>query len=140
MTATVLSACGATEKGNPAAEKPAVAHPKVAPGKKATPTLAGGKYVAAHSNGTPVHLEFDAKKNLFYGRVVNRYNGSYTADTDGAIAFGAAASTMMAGLPLAMEAETEYFKFLPKVRKYDIAGNMLTLEADDGDSMRFDRE
>jgi heat shock protein HslJ len=140
MTVAALGACNNAKKDKSAAKKSAATRPSASSESKVASALAGSKYVAVHSNGTQIHLEFDAKDSRFYGRVVNRYSGSYTANTDGTIAFGPAVSNMMAGLSVAMEAESGYFKFLPKVQKYNIAGSVLTLEAGDGETMRFEKE
>ena len=71
-----------------------------------------------------------------YGRVVNLYNGGYTADGD-EIKFDGFASTMMMGAPDAMEIETEYFQFMPTVETYEYSDGKLTLVGADGKEIVF---
>lgn len=105
------------------------------------PALAGHAFAATHPNGTQISLAFDASENRFYGSVANRYFGTYTVDGQKMeIHMSQVASSMMMGLPQAMEAEGAYFKFLPKVKTFTFDGDTLTLKADDGETMTFFRK
>ena len=103
--------------------------------------LAGSQFVAAHQNGTPIMLAFDASESRFHGRVANAYFGSYTIDRNGIrLRMSQVASSMMMGPPAAMEAEGAYFKFLRKVKTFALDGDTLTLKADDGETLTFNRQ
>ena len=97
--------------------------------------LKGANFVSAQP-GADITLSFDPNEMRVYGRVVNMYNGGYTADGDN-IKFEGFASTMMMGAPEAMETEQEYFQFMPTVEKYTLADGKLTLIADDGKEIVF---
>ena len=113
----------------------------IAVNQKAAAVLGGGKFRTTAANGTPIYIEFDNTENRFYGRVVNRYIGAYTTDGNSLnMNISQIASTMMMGLPDAMEAETEYFKFLPTVKQFTISGNSLIFISANGEKMTFERE
>ena len=80
--------------------------------------LKGANFVSAQP-GADITLTFDPNEMRVYGRVVNLYNGGYTADGNN-IKFEGFASTMMMGDPQAMETEQEYFQFMPMVEKYEL--------------------
>ena len=61
---------------------------------------------------------------------VNRYNASFEVEGD-QITFGPVASTMMAGEPVAMEAEGAYFALLSTVTGFHQAADSLTFLADE---------
>ena len=92
--------------------------------------LKGANFVSAQP-GADITLTFDPNEMRVYGRVVNLYNGGYTADGNN-IKFEGFASTMMMGEPGAMETEQEYFQFMPMVEKYELSDGKLTLVAGDG--------
>ena len=71
-----------------------------------------------------------------YGRVVNLYNGGYSAEDDN-IKFDGFASTMMMGEPEAMAVEQEYFQFMPTVETYEYSDGKLTLIGNDGKEIVF---
>lgn len=127
ITAAAIAGCGKTEtpKAPAAAKEKTVAAPS-------------GEYEAKGKNGTRITLELDPKEHRYYGRVVNRYNGSYKIDGT-KIAFGHAAATLMMGLPGPMEDESAYFKFLSKAAKFSADTSGLTLVAVDGEKIRFSR-
>ncbi len=97
--------------------------------------LKGANFVSAQP-GADITLTFDPNEMRVYGRVVNLYNGGYTANGDN-IKFEGFASTMMMGEPSAMETEQEYFQFMPMVEKYELSDGKLTLIAGDGKEIVF---
>lgn len=97
--------------------------------------LKGANFVSAQP-GADITLTFDANEPRVYGSVVNRYNGTYTADGDN-IKFEGFASTMMMGAPDAMETETEYFQFMPTVETYEYSDGKLTLIGENGKEIVF---
>ena len=97
--------------------------------------LKGANFVSAQP-GVDITLSFDPEEMRVYGRVVNLYNGGYTADGD-EIKFDGFASTMMLGAPEAMETETEYFQFMPTVETYEYSDGKLTLIGNDGKEIVF---
>ncbi|MBO5740208.1 MAG: META domain-containing protein [Alphaproteobacteria bacterium] len=97
--------------------------------------LKGANFVSAQP-GADITLTFDPNEMRVYGRVVNLYNGGYTADGNN-IKFEGFASTMMMGEPQAMEAEQEYFQFMPTVEKYELGDGKLTLISGDGKEIVF---
>ena len=97
--------------------------------------LKGANFVSAQP-GADITLSFDPNEMRVYGRVVNMYNGGYTADGDN-IKFEGFASTMMMGEPEAMETEQEYFQFMPTVVEYELADGKLTFIGQDGKEIVF---
>ena len=97
--------------------------------------LKGANFVSAQP-GADITLTFDPNEMRVYGRVVNLYNGGYTADGNN-IKFEGFASTMMMGDPQAMETEQEYFQFMPMVEKYELTEGKLTLISGDGKEIIF---
>ena len=97
--------------------------------------LKGANFVSAQP-GVDITLSFDPNEMRVYGRVVNLYNGGYTADGD-EIKFDGFASTMMMGAPEAMETETEYFQFMPTVETYELSDGKLTLIGEGGKEIIF---
>lgn len=97
--------------------------------------LKGANFVSAQP-GADITLTFDPIEMRVYGRVVNLYNGGYTAEGNN-IKFEGFASTMMMGEPSAMETEQEYFQFMPMVEKYELSDGKLTLIAGDGKEIVF---
>ncbi len=97
--------------------------------------LKGANFVSAQP-GVDITLSFDPNEMRVYGRVVNLYNGGYTADGD-EIKFDGFASTMMMGAPEAMETESEYFQFMPTVETYEYNDGKLTLIGENGKEIVF---
>lgn len=97
--------------------------------------LRGANFVAP-GNETNIILSFDENAPRVHGRIVNLYNGEYTANGS-RISFGPFASTMMMGPAAAMETEQEYFQFMSTVESYDLRDGTLTLRATDGRTMTF---
>lgn len=97
--------------------------------------LKGANFVSAQP-GVDITLSFDPNEMRVYGRVVNLYNGGYTADGD-EIKFDGFASTMMMGAPEAMETESEYFQFMPTVETYEYNDSKLTLIGENGKEIVF---
>ena len=97
--------------------------------------LKGANFVSAQP-GVDITLSFDPAEMRVYGRVVNLYNGGYSADDDN-IKFDGFASTMMMGDPEAMAIEQEYFQFMPTVETYEYSDGKLTLVGDNGKEIVF---
>ena len=97
--------------------------------------LKGANFVSAQP-GADITLTFDPNEMRVYGRVVNLYNGGYTADGNN-IKFEGFASTMMMGDPEAMETEAEYFQFMPTVETYEYVDGKLTLIGQGGKEIVF---
>jgi heat shock protein HslJ len=97
--------------------------------------LKGANFVSAQP-GVDITLSFDPNEMRVYGRVVNLYNGGYSAEDDN-IKFEGFASTMMMGEPEAMAVEQEYFQFMPTVETYEYADGKLTLIGNDGKEIVF---
>ena len=116
ICALALAACGNNDTQNPG-------------------LLKGANFVSAQP-GVDITLSFDPEEMRVNGRVVNIYNGAYTADGN-TIKFDGFASTMMMGEPDAMETEAEYFQFMPTVETYELSDGKLTLTAADGKEIVF---
>ena len=97
--------------------------------------LKGANFVSAQP-GVDITLSFDPAEMRVYGKIVNLYNGGYTAEGE-EIKFEPFASTMMMGEPDAMEIEQEYFEFMPTVEKYDLNDGKLILIGTDGKEIVF---
>lgn len=97
--------------------------------------LHGANFVSDQP-GVTITLSFDANEMMANGRVVNLYHGPYSVDGD-KIQFGEMASTMMMGPQDAMNAEQEYFRFLPTVTTYDLSDGRLVLRDASGKEMVF---
>ena len=97
--------------------------------------LKGANFVSAQP-GVDITLSFDPNEMRVYGRVVNLYNGGYSAEDDN-IKFDGFASTMMMGEPEAMAVEQEYFQFMPTVETYEYSDGKLTLIGNDGKEIVF---
>ena len=97
--------------------------------------LKGANFVSAQP-GVDITLSFDPNEMRVYGRVVNLYNGGYSAEDDN-IKFDGFASTMMMGEPEAMAIEQEYFQFMPTVETYEYSDGKLTLIGNDGKEIVF---
>ena len=100
------------------------------------PDVLKGKHFVANQPGATVVLSFSPDEMRVNGKVVNLYNGAYTADGNN-IKFDGFASTMMMGEPDAMATETEYFQFMPTVETYELSDGILTLTAGDGTEIVF---
>lgn len=84
-----------------------------------------------------IYTQFDANTMSGFSGV-NSFSGPYTAGADGAFNAGPLASTMMAGPPAAMAAETAYLKLLEAADSFEIAQGKLVLKTPDGASLTFD--
>ena len=73
------------------------------------------------------YIVLDGQDGRFHGSGgVNRLLGGYSTDGD-TVTFSQVASTMMAGLPEAMQQEQQIVGALERVRGFHIAGDWLTL-------------
>ncbi len=100
------------------------------------PNILKGKHFVANQPGATVVLSFAPDEMRVNGKVVNLYNGAYTADGNN-IQFDGFASTMMMGEPEAMQTETEYFQFMPTVTSYELHDDTLVLTSDNGTEIVF---
>ncbi len=100
------------------------------------PNVLKGKHFVANQPGATVVLSFAPDEMRVNGKVVNLYNGAYTADGNN-IQFDGFASTMMMGEPEAMQTETEYFQFMPTVTSYELHDDTLVLTSDNGTEIVF---
>ncbi len=100
------------------------------------PELLKGANFVSQQPGTDITISFDPNEMRVYGKVVNLYNGAYTADGNN-IKFDGFATTMMMGEPSAMETEQEYFQFMPTVETYELGDGKLTLIGTDGKEIVF---
>lgn len=83
-----------------------------------------------------VEAEFDGTRMAGFSGI-NRYTGPYEASADGTFEGGPFASTMMAGPPKAMAAETAYLKLVDAAEKFEIADGRLTLTTGDGKTLTY---
>jgi heat shock protein HslJ len=73
-----------------------------------------------------ITANFDA--DTIGGRAaVNTYGGDYTASPSGSLIITGLVSTLIAGAPPAMEAESKYFEALGNVRKYNLDADALLI-------------
>lgn len=100
------------------------------------PEMLKGANFVANQPGATITLSFAPDEMRVNGKVVNLYNGTYTAE-DNKIKFDGFASTMMMGEPDAMTAEAEYFQFMPTVETYTLENGTLTLTSGDGTEIVF---
>ncbi|GAB3332879.1 hypothetical protein GCM10027299_39750 [Larkinella ripae] len=72
---------------------------------------------------------------------VNHYFGGLTGSTtSNDVQVTAIGSTKMAGSPEAMQFETDYFKKLQAVKRYELAGNRLRLIIEDANVLVYEKE
>ena len=100
------------------------------------PEMLKGANFVANQPGATITLSFAPDEMRVNGKVVNQYNGTYTANGN-KIKFDGFASTMMMGEPDAMQTETEYFQFMPTVETYELKDGILTLTSGDGTEIIF---
>lgn len=100
------------------------------------PDVLKGANFVSENPAVNIVLSFDPTEMRVNGRVVNLYNGAYTADGNN-IKFDGFASTMMMGPQDAMVTEQEYFQFMPTVEKYELVDGQLTLIGADGKEIVF---
>jgi len=84
----------------------------------------GKSYSTNGEYGAEITMEFHATETRVFGKVVNRYNGSYTV-AGNTIKFTPFASTMMMGPEDAMRDEYSFHQFMSKVDRFDINGDEL---------------
>lgn len=71
---------------------------------------------------------------------VNSYNGPVKTDASGSFSAGQLATTLMAGSPEAMRAESAYLKLLAAAKSYLVSGDKLTLlDGNGNESLIFTR-
>lgn len=100
-------------------------------------TFEGNEYKLENAmNDANITIGFDGKEKRFYGKVVNRYFGTYTLEGDN-FSLSRVGSTMMMGPEELMKAEFEYIQDLGKVNGYKVDGKTLTLTTTDGKNLVF---
>jgi heat shock protein HslJ len=84
-----------------------------------------------------ITANFDA--DTIGGRAaVNTYGGEYTPSSSGSLIITGLVSTLIAGSPPAMEAESKYFEALGNVRKYRVdADSLVMMDGDSRDLLTF---
>lgn len=100
------------------------------------PDVLKGANFVSENPAVNIVLSFDPTEMRVNGKVVNLYNGAYTANGDN-IKFDGFVSTMMMGPQDAMVTEQEYFQFMPTVEKYELVDGQLTLIGADGKEIVF---
>lgn len=104
-------------------------------GKPATPK--GNDYQLTNApENADITLAFSGDDNRYFGKVVNRYFGTYTIEGD-KLTFGPTASTMMMGPENLMKAEQQYLGNLATVQSFKINGDQLTLTLSDNNTLVF---
>lgn len=100
-------------------------------------TIQGNEYQLTNApENAEITIAFSGTDNRYFGKVVNRYFGTYTIDGD-KLSFGPTASTMMMGPEPLMKAEQQYFGELATVQSFKADGDMLTLTLNDNKTLVF---
>ena len=138
MMLPVLAACGSSSSStSSSASALAVASPAVPVAPLPTGgaeladtswTLSGMSSTNEDMTASGITLEFSAD-TASGNSGVNTYSGTYTSSTDGKLAFGALAGTMMAGDEATMKIEADYLAALATVTGYSVNGDLLDLFA-----------
>ena len=90
--------------------------------------VAGQTVTASGIQGREAHLILKkADRSVSGSGGVNRLISKYTLGENNALSFVSPASSMMAGLPEAMDAENKFFQALNQTKKYTIFGKRLYL-------------
>jgi heat shock protein HslJ len=133
-----LAACGSsassTADGGPSSSMASAVAP-VAPLPTGGVELAATNWVLSGMSSTNtsmadsgITLDF-TETDVSGSSGVNTYSGTYTSSTDGKLAFGALASTLMAGDEAKMKVEADYLAALATVTGYSTSGDLLDLFA-----------
>lgn len=93
---------------------------------------------APAEGGQPASIAFTDEGRVAGSSGCNRFMGGYTL-SDGALAFGALAGTMMACPEPLMQQEQAFLAILGAASGHSVAGDTLTITADDGRSLVFTR-
>lgn len=98
--------------------------------------LVGKEYILVQENSIPnVLIGFD--EHSFYGfSGLNNYFGRYEKKGN-KIKLEKLGSTLMAGSDKVMKMETEYLNKIEKVQYYSIEDDILTLELNDGEVLKY---
>ncbi|MEG0069985.1 META domain-containing protein [Cetobacterium sp.] len=98
--------------------------------------LVGKEYILVQENSIPnVLIGFD--EHNFYGfSGLNNYFGRYEKKGN-KIKLEKLGSTLMAGSDKVMKMETEYLNKIEKVQYYSIEDDILTLELNDGEVLKY---
>ena len=100
------------------------------------PTVRGNTYFL---RGSPleISLSFDAHENRYFGKVVNRYYGTYQMD-ENTISFSSPSSTMYSGDEDDLVLEETYLSDLSTAKTYRLDENTLTLHLTNHKELVFD--
>ncbi|MGJ0505258.1 MAG: META domain-containing protein [Methylocystis sp.] len=85
----------------------------------------------AATSGSTVSMRFGADSRLSGKGPCNRYQAAYKADGE-SLTIAAPATTRMACPPAVMRQETRFLSLLASVRRWSVAGDTLSLYAEDG--------
>lgn len=100
-------------------------------------TIQGNEYQLTNApENAEITIAFSGTDNRYFGKVVNRYFGTYTIEGD-KLTFGPTASTMMMGPEPLMKAEQQYFQELATVQGFKASENELTLTLADNKTLVF---
>jgi len=99
-------------------------------------TLSASSETSADLTKLGIFAEFDGTRMTGFSGV-NTYTGPYTVGADGTFSAGPLATTMMAGPPQLMTAETLYLGVLDAAESYEIADKTLTLTTGDGKTLTY---
>lgn len=89
--------------------------------------IKGNEYQLTNApENAEITLAFSGDDNRYFGKVVNRYFGTYTIEGD-KLTFGPTASTMMMGPEPLMKAEQQYFQELAMTQGFKATDTELTL-------------
>jgi heat shock protein HslJ len=141
LAALLLAACSAP---TPAPEPTPEPAPEAAPGAAPEAGLDGTSWTlteiggAAPVAGSPATLEFLADGGVAGTTGCNRYFGGFTADA-ASLSFGQMGSTKMACEPALMDQENRYLEIIGRAASYTLAADTLTITADDGTTLVFER-
>lgn len=100
-------------------------------------SIKGNEYQLLNApNNAEITIAFSDTENKYFGRVMNRYFGSYEMKGHN-LTFGPTASTMMMGPEPLMQAESQYFQDLAHVVRYKASSDGLVLILSDKKELTF---
>ena len=100
------------------------------------PTVRGNTYILRDSP-IEISLSFDAHENRYFGKVVNRYYGTYRME-ENSISFSQPSSTMYSGDEDDLMLEEAYLTDLPTAQSYTLDEDTLVLHLPNRKVLVFD--